>query len=69
MRYTETSGLVGSFIEGDRLARTPNTANMSFLLYYTIGKLKDFLLELLETIETALVGIIVTQMMLTIRVH
>jgi iron complex outermembrane receptor protein len=34
MRYTETSGLVGSFIEGDRLARTPNTANMSF--FYTI---------------------------------
>jgi iron complex outermembrane receptor protein len=22
MRYTETTGLVGSFIEGDRLART-----------------------------------------------
>ena len=41
MRYTETSGLVGSFIEGDRLARTPaNTANMSF--FYTIpsGKLQ-----------------------------
>jgi iron complex outermembrane receptor protein len=33
MHYT--SGLVGSFIEGDRLARTPaNTANMSF--FYTI---------------------------------
>ncbi|WP_289665905.1 TonB-dependent siderophore receptor [Flavobacterium panacagri] len=35
MRYTKTSGLNGSFIEGDRLVRTPaNTANLSF--YYTI---------------------------------
>ena len=35
MRYTKTSGLNGSFIEGDRLARTPaNTANLSF--FYTI---------------------------------
>lgn len=35
MRYTKTSGLKGSFIEGDRLARTPsNTANLSF--YYTL---------------------------------
>jgi iron complex outermembrane receptor protein len=54
MHYT--SGLVGSFIEGDRLARTPaNTANMSF--FYTIPSenYKDFLLELLETnIGTAL---------------
>jgi iron complex outermembrane receptor protein len=33
MRFTKTSGLKGSFIEGDRLARTPaNTAN---LLFYT----------------------------------
>lgn len=35
MRYTKTSGLKGSFIEGDRLARTPaNTANLSF--FYTL---------------------------------
>jgi iron complex outermembrane receptor protein len=41
MRYTKTSGLKGSFIEGDRVARTPaNTANASF--FYTIqsGTLK-----------------------------
>jgi iron complex outermembrane recepter protein len=36
MRFTKTSGLDGSFIEGDRLARTPvNTANMSF--FYTLN--------------------------------
>ncbi|WP_091257220.1 TonB-dependent siderophore receptor [Flavobacterium omnivorum] len=35
MRYTKTSGLKGSFIEGDRLARTPaKTANLSF--FYTL---------------------------------
>ncbi|MDQ8013068.1 MAG: TonB-dependent siderophore receptor [Flavobacterium nitrogenifigens] len=35
MRYTKTSGLNGSFIEGDRVARTPsNTANLSF--FYTL---------------------------------
>ncbi len=35
MRYTKTTGATGSFIEGDRLARTPaNTANLSF--FYTI---------------------------------
>lgn len=35
MRYTRTSGLDGSFIVGDRLARTPqNTANLSF--FYTV---------------------------------
>ncbi|MBQ0117108.1 MAG: TonB-dependent siderophore receptor, partial [Flavobacterium sp.] len=35
MRYTKTSGLKGSFIEGDRLVRTPvNTANLSF--FYTL---------------------------------
>ena len=35
MRYTKTSGLNGSFIEGDRLVRTPaNTANLSF--YYIV---------------------------------
>ena len=34
MRYTKTSGTKGSFIVGDRLARTPaNTANLSF--FYT----------------------------------
>jgi iron complex outermembrane receptor protein len=35
MRYTKTTGATGSFIEGDRLVRTPaNTANFS--LFYTI---------------------------------
>ena len=35
MRYTKTSGKQGSFIEGDRVARTPaNTANLSF--FYTL---------------------------------
>ena len=35
MRYTKTTGLKGSFIEGDRLTRTPqHTANMSF--FYTV---------------------------------
>ncbi|MEA9411886.1 TonB-dependent receptor [Flavobacterium sp. PL02] len=35
MRYTKTSGANGSFIEGDRLVRTPaNTANLSF--FYTV---------------------------------
>jgi len=35
MRYTKTSGKQGSFIEGDRVARTPqNTANLSF--FYTV---------------------------------
>jgi iron complex outermembrane recepter protein len=35
MRYTKTSGTNGSFIEGDRVARTPqNTANLSF--FYTV---------------------------------
>ena len=41
MEYTKTTGLTGSFIEGDRLVRTPqNTANLS--AFYTIpaGKLK-----------------------------
>lgn len=43
MRYVKTSGLKGSFIEGDRIVRTPaNTANLSF--FYTIqnGMFKDF---------------------------
>ncbi|WNM18371.1 TonB-dependent siderophore receptor [Flavobacterium capsici] len=42
MRFTKTTGATGSFIEGDRLARTPqNTANLSF--FYTIpnGVLKN----------------------------
>ena len=41
MRYTKTTGATGSFIEGDRLVRTPqNTANFS--AFYTLqeGKLK-----------------------------
>jgi iron complex outermembrane receptor protein len=41
MRYTKTSGLKGSFIEGDRLARTPaNTANLSFFYTLPSGSLK-----------------------------
>jgi iron complex outermembrane receptor protein len=43
MRYSKTSGTLGSFITGDRLTRTPsNTANGS--IFYTIpsGKLKGF---------------------------
>jgi iron complex outermembrane receptor protein len=41
MRYTKTTGATGSFIEGDRLVRTPqNTANFS--AFYTLqqGRLK-----------------------------
>lgn len=41
MRYTKTSGLNGSFIAGDRLARTPaNTANLSFFYTLPSGVLK-----------------------------
>ena len=41
MRFTKTSGLKGSFIEGDRLARTPaNTANLSFFYTLQSGLLK-----------------------------
>ena len=41
MRYTKTSGLQGSFIVGDRLARTPaNTANLSFFYTLQSGLLK-----------------------------
>lgn len=41
MRYTKTSGLNGSFIEGDRLVRTPaNTANFSFFYTLPSGILK-----------------------------
>mgnify|MGYP002776101789 CR=1 FL=1 len=41
MRYTKTSGLNGSFIEGDRLVRTPaNTANLSFFYTLPSGVLK-----------------------------
>lgn len=41
MRYTETSGLNGSFIKGDRLVRTPaHTANLSFFYTLPSGKLK-----------------------------
>ena len=43
MRYTKTSGLNGSFIEGDRLVRTPaNTANLSFFYTMPSGILKGF---------------------------
>ena len=42
MRYTETSGLTGSFIEGDRLARTPqHTANLSFFYTVPTGMFKN----------------------------
>ena len=41
MRYTKTSGLNGSNIEGDRLARTPaNTANFSLFYKLPTGVLK-----------------------------
>ena len=41
MRYTKTSGLNGSFIEGDRVVRTPqNTANLSFFYTLQTGILK-----------------------------
>lgn len=41
MRYTKTSGANGSFIEGDRVARTPqNTANLSFFYTLQSGLLK-----------------------------
>ncbi len=41
MRFTETSGLNGSNIEGDRLVRTPaNTANLSFFYKVQSGKLR-----------------------------
>jgi iron complex outermembrane receptor protein len=41
MRYSKTSGLNGSFIEGDRLVRTPaNTANLSFFYTLQTGMLK-----------------------------
>lgn len=44
MRFTKTSGLKGSFIEGDRLARTPaNTANLSFFYTLPSGMLKGVL--------------------------
>ena len=41
MRYTKTSGLNGSTIEGDRVVRTPaNTANLSFFYTLPTGALK-----------------------------
>lgn len=41
MRYTKTTGKTGSFVEGDRLARTPaNTANLSFFYKLPTGVLK-----------------------------
>ena len=41
MRYTKTSGKNGSFVEGDRVARTPqNTANLSFFYTLQSGLLK-----------------------------
>ena len=42
MRYTETTGLTGSFIEGDRLVRTPqHTANLSFFYTVPTGMFKN----------------------------
>ena len=41
MRYTKTSGTHGSFVAGDRVARTPqNTANLSFFYTLPSGALK-----------------------------
>ncbi|TRX23300.1 TonB-dependent siderophore receptor [Flavobacterium franklandianum] len=41
MRYSKTTGANGSFIEGDRLVRTPaNTANLSFFYTLKSGTLK-----------------------------
>ncbi|KRD58508.1 TonB-dependent receptor [Flavobacterium sp. Root935] len=41
MRYVNTSGTNGSFVEGDRVARTPiNTANLSFFYTLPSGALK-----------------------------
>lgn len=43
MRYTKTSGITGSFVEGDRLVRTPvNTANASAFYTVPTGFLKGF---------------------------
>lgn len=42
MRYTKTTGATGSFIKGDRLARTPaHTANASFFYTVPSGALKN----------------------------
>ena len=42
MRYTKTSGLNGSYIEGDRLTRTPqHTANLSFFYTVSTGMFKN----------------------------
>ena len=41
MEYSKTTGAIGSFIEGDRLVRTPqNTANLSGFYTVPSGKLK-----------------------------
>lgn len=41
MRFTKTSGTSGSFVEGDRVTRTPqNTANLSFFYTLPSGILK-----------------------------
>lgn len=42
MRYTKTTGVKGSYIEGDRLTRTPqNTANISFFYTLQSGMFKN----------------------------
>ena len=41
MRFTKTSSLKGSYIKGNRLAKTPaNTANLSFFYTLKSGALK-----------------------------
>jgi iron complex outermembrane receptor protein len=45
MRFSKTSGATGSFIEGERLVRTPSqTANFSFFYTLPFGKLKGLAL-------------------------
>ncbi len=42
MRYTKTTGINGSYIEGDRLTRTPqHTANLSFFYTISTGMFKN----------------------------
>ena len=42
MRYTKTTGINGSYIEGDRLTRTPqHTANLSFFYTVSTGMFKN----------------------------
>ena len=46
MRYTKTTGINGSYIEGDRLTRTPqHTANLSFFYTVSTGMFKNVSFE------------------------